>query len=106
MRIVFTSRRLTAGTPTPHICPDFAPFAPTTQNSFPSSAKKCGLYEGSQPMEQAHPPPQLHDKQDPRPLPCVIDEAGVRALIEENTQLRQLVIYLSKLAIKRVVGHG
>jgi hypothetical protein len=35
-----------------------------------------------------------------------MDEADVRALIEENTQLRQLVIYLSKLAIKRVVGHG
>ena len=56
-------------------------------------------------MEQAHPPPQPHE-QNPRSLPCVMDETVVRALIEENTQLRQLVIYLSKLAIKRVVGHG
>jgi hypothetical protein len=54
-------------------------------------------------MEDAHPPPQRHDEQNPKSLPCAMDEVGVRALIEENTQLRQLVIYLSKLAIKRVV---
>jgi hypothetical protein len=35
-----------------------------------------------------------------------MDEADFRALVEENAQLRQLVIYLSKLVIKRVVDHG
>jgi hypothetical protein len=34
-----------------------------------------------------------------------MDEATVRALIEENSQLRQLVIHLSTLVIKRVVDH-
>lgn len=57
-------------------------------------------------MEQANPPPQRRNEHHPRPVPCVMDEAAVRALIAENTQLRELVIYLSKLVIKRVVDRA
>jgi hypothetical protein len=58
-------------------------------------------------MGQAHPPPSRHHEQDgkPPPLRRGIEEADVRALIEENAQLRKLVIQLSKLVIRNVMDH-
>lgn len=55
-------------------------------------------------MEQTqHHPLQRHEKQNPAPLLRTMDEEGVRALIEESMQPRQLVIHLSTLVIKHVV---
>jgi hypothetical protein len=56
----------------------------------------------------AQAPPQLrHRERDTNvsPLRREIDEADVRALQEENAELRRLVIQLSKLVIKNVMDH-
>jgi len=45
-----------------------------------------------------------HDN-NPPPLRSDIDEADVRALQEENAELRRLVIQLSKLVVKNVLDH-
>jgi hypothetical protein len=55
----------------------------------------------------AQPPPPRHREQNgnPPPLQRDIEEADVHALIEENAELRELVIQLSKLVIKNVMDH-
>lgn len=53
-------------------------------------------------------PPQLrHRERDINSSPPRrdIDEADVRALQEENAELRRLVIQLSKLVVKNVMDH-
>jgi hypothetical protein len=54
-------------------------------------------------MEQTYP---LQRRQsecngNSKPLACAMDESEVHALMEENAQLRQVVINLSKLVLKR-----
>jgi hypothetical protein len=54
-------------------------------------------------MGTARPPPGALDPY-PRPSPHRYDEyTDVQVLLEENAQLRQLVIQLSKLVIMNVV---
>jgi hypothetical protein len=59
-------------------------------------------------MGQAHPPLPRHHEQNgkhPPPLRREVEEADVHALMEENAQLRKLVIQLSKLVIRNVMDH-
>jgi hypothetical protein len=58
-------------------------------------------------MGQAHHPPPRHHEQNGKLLPLRPDikEADVHALVEENAQLRKLVIQLSKLVIRNVMDH-
>jgi hypothetical protein len=57
-------------------------------------------------MGQAHPPTRHNDHEtNPPLLRRDIDDAGLRALQEENAELRRLVIQLSKLVIKNVTAH-
>jgi hypothetical protein len=58
-------------------------------------------------MGQAPPPSPRHNEHNGKhpPLRRDIDEADIHALIEENSQLRELVIQLSKLVVKNVVSH-
>ena len=54
-------------------------------------------------MGSTRPPPGTQDRH-PRPAAHRYDEhTDVQALLEENAQLRELVIQLSKLVIKNVV---
>jgi hypothetical protein len=51
-----------------------------------------------------HAPATRHTRPSPRAAPHRYDEqTDVQALLEENAQLRELVIQLSKLVIKNVV---
>lgn len=62
--------------------------------------------EGRLALRQAHPRPRHHEHDNnPPPLRSDIDEADVRALQEENAELRRLVIQLSKLVVKNVLDH-
>ncbi len=55
-------------------------------------------------MGPAHRPPRHNkDTTDPPPLRRDMTEADVRALQEENAQLRELVVQLTTLAIKDVL---
>jgi hypothetical protein len=57
-------------------------------------------------LRMGQAPPQLRHREranDPPPLRRDIDEAEIRALQEENAELRRLVIQLSKLVIKNVM---
>jgi len=59
-------------------------------------------------MGQPHPPPPRQQGDHQRngkipPLRHDIDEADVHALVEENAELRKLVIALSKLVIRNAV---
>ena len=59
-------------------------------------------------MGQPHSPPARHQSHHERkgkapPLRLDINETDVRALIEENTRLRKLVVQLSKIVLKNVV---
>jgi hypothetical protein len=59
-------------------------------------------------MGQPHPPPPRQHGHHLRngnvpPLRQDIDEADVHALVEENAELRKLVIALSKLVIRNAV---
>jgi hypothetical protein len=56
-------------------------------------------------MGQAFPPPQrLNENNDSAAqFTCLPDEAGVRALVEENARLRELVARLSKLVLMHIV---
>jgi hypothetical protein len=58
-------------------------------------------------MGQAHPPLPRHHEQNGKhpPLRKDIEDADVHALMEENAQLRKLVIQLSKLVIRNVMDH-
>jgi hypothetical protein len=58
-------------------------------------------------MGQAHPPLPRHNEHNGKhpPLRKDIEEADVHALLEENAQLRKLVIQLSKLVIRNVMDH-
>jgi hypothetical protein len=51
-------------------------------------------------MGHAHPSAHRHERSTNLPP---LRRDGEAALIEENAQLRELVIYLSKLVIKNVV---
>lgn len=59
-------------------------------------------------MEETHPPLRRQSVRNSNAgqYPCTMDEAEVRALIEENAQLRQVVINLSKLVLRRVAHRG
>ena len=58
-------------------------------------------------MGQAHPPLPRYREQNGKhpPLRREVEEADVHALMEENAQLRKLVIQLSKLVIRNVMDH-
>jgi hypothetical protein len=70
-------------------------------------------------MAQAHPPLPRHHEHNSHngngklheqngklpPLRREIEETDVHALMEENAQLRKLVIQLSKLVIRNVMDH-
>jgi hypothetical protein len=58
-------------------------------------------------MGQSHPPLPRHHEQNGKhpPLRKDIEEADFHALMEENAQLRKLVIQLSKLVIRNVMDH-
>jgi len=63
-------------------------------------------------MGQPHPLPTRHHEPGyqeqngkPPPLRPNLAEADVHALMEENAELRRLVIQLSKLVIRNVVEH-
>jgi len=57
-------------------------------------------------MGQAPPPPPFdHDDNDKPPLRRDIRDVDVQALIEENAQLRRLVIQLSKLVVRNAIEH-
>jgi hypothetical protein len=57
-------------------------------------------------MEQTYPPLRRQSERDgsSEPLSCTMDDSEVHALMEENAQLRQVVINLSKLVLKRAVN--
>ena len=57
-------------------------------------------------MDQTCPPLRRRSRRNgkSRPLPCAMDESEVHALMEENAQLRQVVINLSKLVLKRAAN--
>jgi hypothetical protein len=54
-------------------------------------------------MGSANLPPGTQDLPAPHPIKLHDDGAELDALREENAQLRELVIHLSKLIIKNVV---
>jgi len=56
-------------------------------------------------MGLAHPLTPRHRRidGDPPPLRHDLGKADIRALLEENMQLRELVIQLTKLAVKNIV---
>ena len=54
-------------------------------------------------MGSANLPPGTQDLPAPDPIKLHDDGAELDALREENAQLRELVIHLSKLVIKNVV---
>jgi hypothetical protein len=55
---------------------------------------------------QAHTSTRHHERNaNLPPIRRDIDQLDVHALLQENTQLRELVIQLSKLVIKNVVDH-
>ena len=58
-------------------------------------------------MGQGHPTLPRHHEQNGKhpPLRRDVDEKDVHALMEENAQLRKLVIQLSKLVIRNVMDH-
>jgi len=58
-------------------------------------------------MGQAPPPLPRHREQNrnSQPLRRDNEQADVSALVEENAQLRELVIQLSKLVVRNVVNH-
>ena len=59
---------------------------------------------GANPPLPRHHGPNGNGKQLP-PLRRDIEEADVHALLEENAQLRKLVVQLSKLVIRNVMDH-
>jgi hypothetical protein len=58
-------------------------------------------------MGQAPPPLPRHREhnRNSQPLRRDNEQADVSALVEENAQLRELVIQLSKLVVRNVVNH-
>jgi hypothetical protein len=55
-------------------------------------------------MASAHPPPYRPDRPPgPPPAPRDDDDPDVPSLLKENARLRDLVVQLSRLVIKRVV---
>jgi len=57
-------------------------------------------------MGQAHPQPRDNERHPGlSPLRHDVEQIDIHALQEENAQLRELVIQLSKLVIKNVVDH-
>jgi len=57
-------------------------------------------------MGQAPPPPPFDRGDNDRPpLRHDIRDVDVEALIEENAQLRRLVIQLSKLVVRNAIEH-
>jgi ribosomal protein S14 len=59
-------------------------------------------------MEETHPPLRRRNERSSNSgqQACTMDEAEVRALVEENAQLRQVVINLSRLVLRRVAHRG
>ncbi len=59
-------------------------------------------------MGQIAPPPLRHREPNEKTqlLGRPVEEFDIRALMEENAQLRELVIHLSKLVIKNVMDHN
>ena len=58
-------------------------------------------------MGQPHPPLPRHHEQNGKhpPLRRDVNEKDVHALMEENAELRKLVIQLSKLVIRNAMDH-
>jgi hypothetical protein len=55
-------------------------------------------------MASAHPPPHKPDRPcGPPPAPRGEEDSDVPSLLRENARLRDLVVQLSRLVIKRIV---
>jgi hypothetical protein len=78
----------------------------TSQPTNEQAGRLRGDFERAAAVGQARPSTRHHERNaDVPPLRRDIELIDVHALQEENTQLRALVIQLSKLVIKNVVDH-